>query len=92
MIIDIKEKNSDKNMHIHIPRFCISIGAFILPLALRSGNAHIRKSGEKIHVKSMNKEQVRAIKKGIKYLNKYYKGLVLVDIQSNDGENVKIVI
>ena len=79
-------------MHIHIPRFCISIGTFILLLAIRTGNIRICNNGKKSHVKSMNKEQVRVIKKGIKYLNKYYKGLVFVDIQSNGGDNVKIVI
>ncbi|MEG1255906.1 hypothetical protein [Clostridium sp.] len=92
MIIDIKEKGKEKDTHICIPRFCISIGAFILPLSLTSKFITVSKDGTKEKINGMNKQQAKALKKAIKHLNKNYRGLVLVDIQSSDGENVKIVI
>lgn len=92
MIIDIKETDKEKSTHICIPRFCISAGAFIIPLALKSKFITVSKNGLKEKLKGMDNDQARAIKKAIKYLNKNYRGLVLVDIQSSDGKSVKIVI
>ncbi len=41
---------------------------------------------------AINNKEMKNLKKAIKYLNKNYKGLVLVDIKTNEGESVKIVI
>ncbi|MEG0307691.1 MAG: hypothetical protein RR891_05680 [Clostridium sp.] len=92
MIIDIKDKGAEKSTRICIPRFCISMGAFILPLALQSKFITVSKNGTKEKNRGMNKQQAKIVKEAIKQLNKNYPGLVLVDIQSSDGETIKIVI
>ncbi|MBE6059086.1 MAG: hypothetical protein E7215_02765 [Clostridium sulfidigenes] len=89
MIINIKEPGENKSKNICIPRVCISLGIFVLPLALKS--MYRKKNNSKTKV-AINNKEMKNLKKAIKYLNKNYKGLVLVDIKTNEGESVKIVI
>lgn len=89
MIINIKEPGESKSKNICIPRVCISLGIFVLPLALKS--MYRKKNNSKTKV-AINNKEMKNLKKAIKYLNKNYKGLVLVDIKTNEGESVKIVI
>ncbi len=89
MIINIKEPGESKSKNICIPRVCISLGIFVLPLALKS--MYKKKNNSKIKA-AINNKEMKNLKKAIKYLNKNYKGLVLVDIKTNEGESVKIVI
>ncbi len=89
MIINIKEPGESKSKNICIPRVCISLGIFVLPLALKS--MYKKKNNSKTKA-AINNKEMKNLKKAIKYLNKNYKGLVLVDIKTNEGESVKIVI
>jgi len=89
MIINIKEPGENKSRNICIPRTCISLGIFVLPLALKS--MYRKKNNSKAR-RAINNKEMKNLKKAIKYLNKNYRGLVLVDIKTNEGECVKIVI
>lgn len=92
MVIYIKEKHQEKVRCFYIPRCCISLGASIATRVLSSKGIGYLK-GEDIvkEVKPLTKEQAKEIRAMLKYLNKNYKGLTIVDVESKN-ELVKIRI
>lgn len=92
MKIFIKEEKDKKIKKFCIPRCCCSFGASIVTRILASKSSKIlSKDGVQKEVKPLSKEQGRKIRKMIRYLNKNYKGLVIVDVETKD-EIVKIII
>ncbi|WP_404987580.1 hypothetical protein [Clostridium culturomicium] len=92
MIIYIKEEQREKGITIYIPRCFIGLGASIMTRVLSSkGIGYIERSETVKEVKPLSKEQAKEIRNMLKYLNKNYKGLTIVDVQSKN-EAVKIII
>lgn len=92
MRIYIKEAEREKVMKIYIPGCCISLGASVVTRILTlKGHSYIKNGEIKNEIKPLTKEQAKDIRRMLKYLNKNYKGLTIVDIETKD-EIVKIVI
>ncbi|GEM_PF-419888 len=92
MIIYIKEAEKDKIRKIYIPRCCLSLGTSVITRVLTlKGKSYVQDGEIKAEVKPLTKEQAKEIRKMLQYLNKNYKGLTIVDIETKD-EVVKIVI
>lgn len=92
MIIYIKEEHKTKGITIYIPRCFIGLGASVVTRVLSSrGIGYIKSNEIAKEVKPLTKEQAKEIRAMLKYLNKNYKGLTIVDVKSKD-EVVKIII
>lgn len=92
MTIFIKEEQHKKGMKIYIPRCLIGLGASIITRILSSKMLDKLEKNEAFkEIKPLSKEQAKEIRKMLKYLNKNYKGLTIVDVQSKN-EAVKISI
>ncbi len=90
MKIIIKSVEGNTNINLRLPmRIVITL--------LRIGKPFIKidyKENSKINeVKNIiNRDDINKLIKGLKYLNKHHKGLVLVDIEDSGGDIVKIQI
>ena len=92
MVIYIKEEHKEKGMTIYIPRCFISLGTSIITRVLSSKGIGYRGSSEVVkEIKPLTKEQAKEVRAMLKYLNKNYKGLTIVDVKSKN-EAVKIII
>lgn len=92
MLISIKEEHHKKVRNIYIPSILISLGASIATKVLSArGIEYLEHSNAAKEVKPLTKEQAKEIKAMLKYLNKNYKGLTIVDIQTQN-EVIKIRI
>lgn len=92
MVIYFKEQEQIKIRRFYIPRCCISLGASIITRVLSSTGVGYLKSEEiSKEVKALSKAQAKEIREMLKYLNKNYKGLTIVDIETKN-EVIKITI
>lgn len=87
--IIVKSKEGNSNLNLNIPMAVVIAG-------LRLGKPfikkeHINKYNKGTNSKEIIKEMINVLIKGLKYLKKNHKGLVLVDIEDH-GEIVKIQI
>lgn len=90
MRLVIKSRDNNKNINIKLP-----MGIIIALLKL--GEMTIKKEDDcnnnqhKVSDILRNNEKAN-ITKGLKYLNKYHKGLTIIDIEDSNGDIVKIEI
>lgn len=92
MVIYVKEEHKEKGITIYIPRCFIGLGTSIITRVLSSKRIGYMGSSEVVKdVKPLTKEQAKEVRAMLKYLNKNYKGLTIVDVQSKN-EAVKIRI
>lgn len=92
MKIIIKDADSNKNFNIRLPMGAIitflKIGKPILKYSVTSNSDN----KNNIAIDLLNTEDINQLIKGLKYLNKYHKGLVLVDVDDPKGDKVRIEI
>ncbi len=90
MKIVVKSKAENLNINIRVPMaVIITILRVCKPFIKIDYNK--KTDGKKIS-EIFNTKDVDIIIKGLKYLNKEYKGLSLVDVEDGNGEIVKIQI
>lgn len=92
MIIFIKEEHHKRGINIYIPRCFVGLLASIITRVLSSkiiDNVEMNEAFK--DGRPLSKEQAKEIREMLKYLNRNYKGLTIIDIQSKN-EAVKIKI
>lgn len=97
MKIIIKDADSNKNFNIRLPMgaiiACLRIGKPILKYSITSSDDDKGDNNKNnIAMDLLNTNDINQLIKGLKYLNKYHKGLVLVDVDDPRGDKVRIEI
>lgn len=87
MKILIKSESS-KDININLPMAAVTSMLRIVNILPIKLDEHIDEALNNI----FKSENINNLIKGLKYLKKYHKGIVLVDIDSSNGDKVKIEI
>lgn len=90
MKIVVKSKAENLNINIRVPMAVITIMLKVCKPFIKI-DYNKKTDGKKIN-EIFNTKDIDVIIKGLKYLNKEYRGLSLVDVEDSNGDIVKIQI
>ncbi|MDU7966995.1 MAG: hypothetical protein E7J25_08995 [Paeniclostridium sordellii] len=89
MKIVVKTNDLKRNININLPMFMITT---VLRFTNISSSKYVDKNKNKIDSNFLTEFNKENLIKGLKYLRKNHKGLILVEVDSPNGEYVKIQI